>query len=72
MLIDLRLIEEVKFLEAFELREGGKLEFPVDRAIDLEEDLLFQEAEQIVLIRELGVGGVLSLLLVDLVYAVKR
>jgi hypothetical protein len=72
LLVDLGLIQKVKFLKALELWEGGKLDLPVDRAVDLGEDLLLQETEQLVLIREFGVGGVLGLLLVDLPDAVKR
>jgi hypothetical protein len=39
-LVDLALEDKVELLQSFELREGGQLDPPVDRALDLGEYLL--------------------------------
>ena len=71
-LIDLGLKAEVKFFQALDLRESCQLDAPVDGPFDLGEHLLLQEPQEVVLVTQLGLGGVLRLLKIDLPHAVQR
>jgi hypothetical protein len=63
LLIELRLIGEVKGIQMPDHREARELDATVHRAVDLREDFKLQETIEKLLVGELGFGSVLGFLL---------